>query len=80
LGRWRQLRRHVPFSSSRGRLCFVDGYYGTHGEWIEKPNGFKTWGRSLLSTTTKKLSRYEMDYIGHETRAWLESSNGRLAS
>ena len=26
----------------RGRLYFVDRYYGTNGDWIEKPEGSKT--------------------------------------
>jgi hypothetical protein len=64
----------------RGRLYFVDGFYGADGEWVDKGEDFKKWGKSLLSATKKKLARHESDYIGEEARSWLESSGGSLVS
>ena len=64
----------------RGRLYFVDGYYGADNDWVDKGDDFKRWATLLLSVTKKRLARHGSDYIGGEARSWLDSSNGTLES
>jgi hypothetical protein len=62
----------------RGRVYYVDGFYGPDGSTVEKEEQFRTWAKSLLSTTKKALKRHGSDYIGPNAEAWLASSGGRL--
>lgn len=62
----------------RGRVYYVDGFYGSDKTWVEKSESFRRWARSILSTTKKSLKRHGSDYIGHDALSWLGSSGGKL--
>ena len=62
----------------RGRIYYVDGYYGADGTWVEKPETFRLWAATLRKATRKALSRRDGDYIGREAALWLEREGGRL--
>lgn len=40
----------------RGRLYFVDGYYGAQDQWVEKPEEFKAWAKRLFAAARKTLT------------------------
>jgi hypothetical protein len=40
----------------RGRLYFVDGYYGAEDQWVEKPEEFKAWANRLFAAARKTLT------------------------
>jgi hypothetical protein len=40
----------------RGRLHFVDGYYGAQDQWVEKPEEFKAWAMRLFAAARKTLT------------------------
>lgn len=63
----------------RGRIYYVDNFYGVNGKLIEKTEPFKKWARSVFATTKKILSKYDSYfYIGEETKTWLAGSGGAL--
>lgn len=64
----------------RGRLYYIDKFYGSDGTTLEKPMEFVTWAKSLLLTTKKALKRHGSDYIGPDAKEWLLSSEGSLES
>ena len=62
----------------RGRVYYVDGFYGEHDEWHEKSERFRSWGKAVLKTTQKCLKRHGADYIGPAAAEWLAQGDGRL--
>jgi hypothetical protein len=65
----------------RGRVYYVDGFYGEDGAWLEKPESFRTWAKRVLHVTRTALTKFdEREYIGADARAWLEHEHGRLVS
>lgn len=64
----------------RGRVYYVDGFYGENEAWVEKPEGFRTWARAVLKTTRKALKKHETDYLGPDALTWLQRENGKLVT
>ena len=64
----------------RGRLYYVDGFYGSEDLWKEKPEPFRRWARSVLSKTKRSLKRSNSDYIGKDAAAWVDSGLGKLVN
>ncbi len=62
----------------RGRVYYVDGFYDTNDQWVQKPEPFMKWAKSILTTTKHTLKRHGSDYIGTEAEAWLASCGGKL--
>lgn len=62
----------------RGRIYYVDKFYGANDELVEKTESFRKWVKSILSTTKKGLSKHDSYYIGEATKAWLTTSGGAL--
>lgn len=62
----------------RGRVYYVDGFYGSDQTWTEKDATFKKWAKSIFSTMKRCLRRRGSDYIGDDALSWLESSGGKL--
>ena len=62
----------------RGRVYYVDGFYGENGEWIEKSEGFRLWARAILKVTKKGLKRHGSDYIGAGAAEWLVGGGVKL--
>ena len=62
----------------RGRVYYVDGFYGEDGTWIEKPESFQSWAKAVLRATRKSLKKYATDYIGKDAMAWLTREDGKL--
>jgi hypothetical protein len=61
-----------------GRLYYVDGFWGPDKTWVEKPEPFRKWAKSVLSATKKMLKRRDMYYIGPAAEAWLAATGGQL--
>ncbi len=64
----------------RGRVYYQDGYWGPSDEWIEKPEEFRRWGKTLFSRIRRSLVRQDSEYIGKDAKAWLERSHGKLVA
>ncbi|MFH1921036.1 MAG: hypothetical protein ABIP48_14295 [Planctomycetota bacterium] len=64
----------------RGRVYYVDGFYGDNDEWIEKPEDFRLWAKVVLKATKKCLKRHGSDYIGPAAAEWLARGDGRLVT
>lgn len=65
----------------RGRIYYVDGFYGEDGAWVEKPESFRTWAKRVRAAIRKPLAKHgDFEYIGADARAWLERGGGRLVS
>jgi hypothetical protein len=62
----------------RGRLYYVDGFYGEDGQWQDKPEEFKRWAKSILARVKKRLKRSGNFYLGAEAEKWLASGAGAL--
>ena len=62
----------------RGRIYYVDGYYGADDAWMEKPETFRRWAAAVRKTVRKELTKRDSDYIGEEAALWLEREAGRL--
>ena len=62
----------------RGRVYYVDGFFGPNETWIETPESFRLWAKSVIKATRKTLKRHGTDYIGKDALTWLERENGRL--
>lgn len=64
----------------RGRVYYVDGFYGNDGLWVEKATSFRAWAKRVLAATRKALTKYDDgEYIGPDARAWLHRGGGTLA-
>lgn len=63
----------------RGRLWYVDGYYGEDRTWVEKSEAFRTWASSVVVRARKLLIKYKTDYIGAEAKQWVEAG-GKLSA
>lgn len=64
----------------RGRVYYVDGFYGEDEEWVDKPESFRLWARAILKTTRKALKKHGADYIGHDALTWLQHEGGKLVT
>jgi|GEM_PF-1998874 len=63
----------------RGRVYYVDGYYGADDAWVEKPESFRAWAKKVLRTIKRPLKKHNrIDYIGQNALAWLEREQGEL--
>jgi hypothetical protein len=62
----------------RGRMYYVDGYFGENGLWTEKPESFRLWAKALLKATKKVLKRHGNEYIGQDALTWLQREHGKL--
>jgi len=62
----------------RGRVYYVDGFFGSGEAWVEKPEGFRLWAKAILKTIKKCLTKRGSDYIGDGALRWLASSDGKL--
>lgn len=58
-----------------GRLHYVDGFFGKHDEWVEKPEPFRQWAKAVLSTVRKMLQKREDVYIGADAQQWIERND-----
>lgn len=67
-------------SLRRGRVFYVDGFFGEAGEWSVKPAEFRTWAKRVLKSTKKTLMKYESDYIGTDALSWLRRESGKLVT
>lgn len=57
----------------RGRLYYVDKYYGTDGAQVKKPDDFLAWAKAVLAATRKHLIRVGSDYAGAEALEWRDA-------
>jgi hypothetical protein len=48
----------------RGRLYYVNGYYGAQDQWIEKPEEFKAWAKRLFAVARKTLT-FDKKLLAH---------------
>ncbi|WP_437875551.1 hypothetical protein [Sorangium sp. So ce513] len=64
----------------RGHVYYVEGFYGENDEWIEKPEGFRSWAKRVLKATKKCLKRRGSDYIGAAAAEWLAQGDGKLVT
>lgn len=64
----------------RGRVHYVDGFYGEGGAWIDKPESFRAWARNLFKVTRKALKKHGTDYIGEDALSWLMRGGGKLVT
>lgn len=64
----------------RGRVYYVDGFYGEDEAWVEKSESFRIWAQAVLRTTKKALKKHGTDYIGKDALAWLHRENGKLVT
>lgn len=62
----------------RGRIYYINKFYGTNDELLEKPEPFQIWAKSIFNTTKKSLDKVNSDYYGRNAKAWI-SSGGTLA-
>lgn len=62
----------------RGRLYYIDGFYGANEQWTEKPEAFRQWARAILTKTKSTLNKHKGDYIGTGAEAWLALGKGKL--
>lgn len=62
----------------RGRVYYVDGFYGPNDEWVEKAEGFRSWAKRVLKVTKKGFKRHDSDYIGAAASEWLAEAAGKL--
>jgi hypothetical protein len=62
----------------RGRVYYVDGFYGADNTWVEKSEAFRLWAAGVLKTIKKVLKKNGSEYIGETALAWLERENGKL--
>jgi hypothetical protein len=66
----------------RGRVYYVDGFYGPDGAWVNKREAFRKWAKMVHTTIKKSLkrraSRY-VEYIGEDAQAWVDAG-GQLVS
>jgi hypothetical protein len=63
----------------RGRLYYIESYYGIDDELVAKPEPFRKWAKSVLSLTKKNLEKFNNDYIGEKTKHWVKQG-GKLLS
>jgi hypothetical protein len=64
----------------RGRVYYVDGFYGVDDAWVEKSEIFQSWAKNVLRTTRNFMRKHETDYIGKDALAWVERENGKLVT
>ncbi|TKD12159.1 hypothetical protein [Polyangium fumosum] len=60
----------------RGRVYYVDGFYGPDGGWVEKSEAFRKWARMVHTTLKKSLKRRDskyVEYIGADAQAWVDA-------
>lgn len=62
----------------RGRVYYVDGFYGPDRAWVEKSEGFRAWARAVFKAVRKHLRKEGSKYVGEDTLTWLANSGGRL--
>lgn len=62
----------------RGRVYYVDGFFGDDAVWTGKPQNFRLWAKSVLKATRQALKRHGADYIGADALTWLERESGKL--
>jgi len=63
----------------RGRVYYIDKFYGPDKELVIKPEAFKKWAKAVFSAVRKVLKKHGSDYSGKEAEDWLISSGGKLA-
>ncbi|MRG93614.1 hypothetical protein [Polyangium spumosum] len=66
----------------RGRVYYVDGFYGPDGGWVEKSEAFRKWARMVHTTIKKSLKRRDsqyVEYIGADAQAWVDAG-GQLVN
>jgi hypothetical protein len=64
----------------RGRLYYLDGFYGENEAWVEKPEAFRLWAKAVRKFAWKSLTKHDADYIGRDALAWLRGEGGKLVS
>lgn len=62
----------------RGRLYYKDGAYDEEGKWLEKPEDFKKWARSIFSAAKKTLRHEDGFYFGADALVWMKKSGAQL--
>ena len=62
----------------RGRIYYIDKFYGENDEVVEKPENFKKWAQQIFSVTKKNLLKFDKDYIGEEAKKWLDQSGNKF--
>lgn len=63
----------------RGRVYYVDKFYGPDNELVSKSVSFQQWAKSILVTVKKGLKKSGTDYIGQDAENWLLTNGGELA-
>jgi len=56
----------------RGRLYYIDKYYGDSNEVVIKPESFQKWAKSILVKTRNSLIKIDNDYFGVDSKKWLD--------
>lgn len=64
----------------RGRVYYVDGFYGEDDVWVDKQQSFRTWANAVLKATKKCLRKRGSDYIGPAAAEWLAQGDGELVT
>lgn len=62
----------------RGRAYFVDKYYDSNNDLVQKADAFRSWASLVLKTIRKQLRRRDYDYIGLEASNWLTSGDSQV--
>lgn len=62
----------------RGRVYYVDAFYGPDDAWMEKSEDFRLWAKSVLKIIRHCFKKHGSDYIGNETLGWLKGSDRKL--
>lgn len=62
----------------RGRLYFLDTFYGVDGALVQKSDEFQNWAKSILRTTKRCLKKTGAEYLGEDAERWLLAGGGEL--
>ena len=64
----------------RGRVYYIDSYYGEDDVLVQKSESFQAWAKSLFGVVKKSLKKRGADYVGPHAIEWLSSDGGALDS
>jgi len=62
----------------RGRIYFIERYFGENREMVHKPDAFRAWAKAILDKAKRNLVKIGPEYIGADTKTWLDTSHGTL--
>jgi hypothetical protein len=64
----------------RGRVYYIEGFYGEGEVWIEKSEDFRKWAKSVVSFMKSALKKQGTEYAGSDALAWQEREGGAFIS